>query len=99
MMCCLGSSSQRGGSQVRRSWIRRGNLAAVATLAVAGLALGAQPAVAAPAAGGTTPATGGTAERPAQVDPHSARPRAGQRALALGAHTVPNDLLKERFAE
>jgi hypothetical protein len=83
---------------VARSWTMRGRATTIAALAAAALALGAQPALAAPAAGsGGTP--GGTAEKPAPNDPHRTAARRGIHPLKEGAHTVPNDLLKDRLAE
>jgi hypothetical protein len=75
----------------------RGRATTIAVLAAAALAVGAQPALAAPAAGSGTP--GGTAEKPAPTDPHRTAARPGIHALKEGEHTVPNDLLKDRLAE
>jgi hypothetical protein len=84
---------------VRRSWIHGRRAAALVALAVAALALGAQPAAAAGAR-----ASGATGDRPAPVDPNRANAAGKQRgpartAEAEPAHTVPNELLRERLAD
>src|SRR5947199_126468 len=103
MMCSLSFRHRRRGGrvQLRHAWIRRGYAAAVAAFAVTALALAGQPAAAAAGAGplpaaaqapSVAQAPGGTAEKPAPVDPRRAQPRAVRHASEEGQHTVPNDL-------
>jgi hypothetical protein len=74
---------------------RLAGTAVTAVLAALALAAAGQPASAAPA--GVT--HGSHATRPSPVDPGSAAARVRPHATVKETHTVPNELLKEQFAE